>query len=245
MIKYIEPCIIFLDEEQFSEIVKTAKYLGYSYVVGFVEFNKKSLKNPDEIEDKIINISKKYEVKSFFGILFKDHKKLKYVPKIRKGFDAVGVIGGNIKTNRLALESVYVDFLFDPYKDRKKDSGINHIFARIASKNSVMISINATRIQEMTESKLPYEITKIRELIRVSKRYKTPLTISSCAKDPEDLKDPLALTSFLHIMGLDMKSSKLALSSVPLRILEQNNEKRSKNWIMPGVRVKKWGATKK
>ena len=157
----------------------------------------------------------------------------------------ISLIGGDIKTNRMVVESVYVDFLIDPQKNRKKDCGLNHVFAKAATKNDVSILINAKRLTSLPDHHLSREVTKLRKLVRVLTNSKTMITISSCAEKPNELRDPIMLSSFLHILGLELKDAKKSISSIPLNIVKKNQEERDEKWILPGVKVKKWGVTGK
>ncbi|MCD6483337.1 MAG: hypothetical protein J7K83_03680 [Candidatus Aenigmarchaeota archaeon] len=242
---YFEPCLIYKNENQFEKLLKTAKILGYNGTIAYVDFSKSIANKLSQIEEKIRQMGSKHKMNVFFGLLLKNHKQIRYIQKARRKVDSVAVIGGDIKTNRMVVESVYVDFLIDPQKNRKKDCGLNHVFAKAATKNDVSILINAKRLTSLPDHHLSREVTKLRELVRVLTNSKTMITISSCAEKPNELRDPIMLSSFLHILGLELKDAKKSISSIPLNIVKKNQEKRDEKWILPGVKVKKWGVTGK
>lgn len=239
---FTEPFIWFKNQQEFSEIIELAKNFGYKNVVGIVEYSKNL--RFSEIEKKIKEIGKKIGINTYFGVLLKTKKEIKESKRFRRKVDLIIVDGGDLVINRIAVETHTVDFLLNPEKNRK-DPGFNHIFGKVAARNEIGVLINFSYVSKLQGKKLTKEIENLRTIIRIWERYKFPLAISACCENKNDLKHPKILASFLTILGMDLKNAKKAVSSFPLNILKNNVEKRKKEWIMPGVRVIKWGVTKK
>ena len=75
------------------------------------------------------------------------------------------------------------------------------------------------------------------EIVRIAKKYKAPIILTSGASTPWELKDPFVLLSYAVSIGMEIKESKNALGYEPKRIVRKNEERQSDKWIIPGVRV--------
>lgn len=238
---FCEPCIFYKNEEQFKKILEIAKTFGYKHVVGVVKSKKTNFK---KIEKEIKECGKDVGIQTYFGVLLNNKRQIKASYKFRKNVDLILVEGGDLAINRIAVETSAVDFLISPEKNRK-DPGFNHIFAKAALRNEIGVIINFSYVSSLKGYKLTREIEYLRTIIRTWNRYKFPLTISSCATNEWELKHPKILMSFLMLLGVEIKEVKKTLSCIPLKIIKTNIQKRKKEWIMPGVRVVKWGVMKK
>jgi len=108
----------------------------------------------------------------------------------------------------------------------------------LAAENSVAIEINFREILLSSKNTRASIIHKIRENVKLCKKYKAPIIICSGAVTHWQLKDPKVLISMGVLLGLDLNEAKKAVSKVPENMIKMIKE-RKKNWVMPGVKIVK------
>lgn len=127
------------------------------------------------------------------------------------------VQGGDLRVNRFALESG-VDALISPEFGRK-DSGLDHVLARLAAKNGVAIGFSLAPLLRAN----PYErAAMLREMMRnwhLIEKYRAPRFITSSAETRWDVRDPRDLVSFGVALGMDLPQAKASLTVFPEKML--------------------------
>jgi ribonuclease P/MRP protein subunit RPP1 len=221
-------------ESTLEEIVKTAKEFGYKGI-GFISYPLKK-EEEDLLKAEINRVSKEYNFEIYIGFEATNKMELKKLLNRRREFDLLLVRGGMNFMNRIAVENRGVDILTHPDYERK-DCGINHVLARLAKENEVAIEINFREVLNSEGLVRKNVLANHMEIIRLYKKFKFPLIISSGALSHWQIKDPKVLISYLVTLGLEMKEAKEALSVTPRKIIERAKEWRSDKWIMPGVKV--------
>ncbi|MDO5834877.1 MAG: RNase P subunit p30 family protein [Methanobacterium sp.] len=157
----------------------------------------------------------------------------KKVSKFRKKTDVILVHGGDLKLNRAATEDPRVDILSHPYRTRF-DSGINHVLAVKASENSVAIELNL-KYYLLTRPSHRYRVlTQFRQIMKLHRKYKFPVIITSDAGTSYDLRDPFDVMALAACFGMTKEEAFEALSKTPQEIIRRN-EIRDKI-IIPGAR---------
>jgi len=221
-------------ESSLEDIVKTAKELGYKGI-GFVSY---PLKKEEEnlLIAEINRVSKEYNFEIYLGFEATNKIELKKLLNRRREFDLLLVRGGTNFMNRIAVENRGVDILTHPDYERK-DCGINHLLTRLAKENEVAIEINFREVLNSEGMIRKNILANHMEIIRLYKKFKFPLIVSSGALSHWQIKDPKVLISYLVTLGLEMKEAKGALIKTPKRIIERAKEWKSEKWIMPGVRL--------
>ncbi len=157
----------------------------------------------------------------------------KKINKFRKKSDLLMVLGGDLKINRASCENSKVDILSRPYLKRR-DCGINHVFAKEAARNNVAIELNMSdilRSQSVFRSKM---LAHFREIIKLHKKFHFPVLITSGASSIYDLRTPRDLVAVANCFGMAPEDAILSLSNVPWSILEFNQQR--KNMIIAGVK---------
>jgi len=221
-------------ESTLEEIVKTAKEFGYKGI-GFISYPLKK-EEEDLLKAEINRVSKEYNFEIYIGFEATNKMELKKLLNRRREFDLLLVRGGMNFMNRIAVENRGVDILTHPDYERK-DCGINHVLARLAKENEVAIEINFREVLNSEGLVRKNVLANHMEIIRLYKKFKFPLIISSGALSHWQIKDPKVLISYLVTLGLEMKEAKEALSVTPRKIIERAKEWKSDKWIMPGVKV--------
>jgi ribonuclease P/MRP protein subunit RPP1 len=157
----------------------------------------------------------------------------KKINKFRKKSDLLMVCGGDLKINRASCENSKVDILSRPYF-RRRDCGINHVFAKEAARNDVAIELNISdilRSQNALRSKL---LGHFREIIKLHKKYHFPVLLSSGASTRYDLRKPLDLVALAKCFGMSHEDAILSISQVPWSIFEFNQQR--DDMVVTGVK---------
>ncbi len=221
-------------ESSLEDIVRVAKEFGYKGI-GFISY---PLKKEEEniLKVEVDRVSKEYNFEIYLGFEATNKLELKKLLKRRREIDLILVRGGTNFMNRVGVESRGVDILTHPDYERV-DCGINHVLARFAKENEVAIEINFRKILSCEGSERKKVIANQMEIIRLYKKFKFPLIVSSGALSHWQIKDPKVLISYLVTLGLEISEAKKALTETPKKIIERAKEWKSEKWIMPGVRL--------
>jgi ribonuclease P/MRP protein subunit RPP1 len=113
--------------------------------------------------------------------------------------------------NRKLLEYGKFDVLLSPESGSRRntirqiDSGLNHVLAKIATKNSVAIGIDIESISKLSKPEKAKRLAKIAQNIKICRKAKTKLAIIN----PVDKKDSMSLLSSL---GASTQQTKQAIS---------------------------------
>jgi ribonuclease P/MRP protein subunit RPP1 len=157
----------------------------------------------------------------------------KQVNKFRKKADVILVHGGDLKINRAATEDPRVDILSHPYRARF-DSGINHVFAVKASENSVAVELNLKYFL-LTRPNHRYRVlTQFRQIMKLHRKYKFPVIITSDAGSAYDLRDPYDVMALAACFGMTQDEAFNALTKTPQEIIQRNRIR--DDLIVPGAR---------
>ena len=182
------------------------------------------------------NVSNNVPFEVFVGlkIFSKNPDELrKLVLKSYKKVDVLMVEGGNLKINRAACENPRIDILSRPYNNRR-DSGINHILAKEAEKNNVIIELCLNDLIKTKGHFRSKTITQFRDIILLSNKFKFNIILTSGAKTIYDLRTPQDMLTLIKSLGLTQKEAEKTLSSTPELIIKNIRERH--NLIIKGVK---------
>ena len=223
-------------ESSIDEIARRAKFLGFKGIC-FVEY----FKNKNQItalRKKSTEVSEKIGLDIFVGFEAKTIHDLRKLAGMRKEFDVLLVRGSDLNLNRKAVETKEVDIFTHP-EYKRKDSGFNHVMAKLATKNDVAIEVNFREILLSSKNTRSHIMHNIAKNMTLCKKYKTPVIICSGAISHLQLKDPMILMSMGCLLGLELNEAKRALSEVPEKIVKMIKERQDKKWVRPGVKIVK------
>ena len=102
---------------------------------------------------------------------------------IKKSQQPIIVKAHNDSFNRKVLEYGKFDTILSIEAGKKSDSlkqidsGLNHILAKIASKNKISIGIDLKEIESLEPKEKAVRLSKIRQNIEICKKSKTPLKV--------------------------------------------------------------------
>ncbi len=217
-----------------EDFAKRAKILGFRGI-GFAIYYK-DRKRVDQFKKRAVEASKKTGIDIFIGLEATTLEELKKLVNIRRDYDILLVRGTNLELNRRAVQTKEVDILTHPEYNRK-DSGFNHTMAKLAANNQVAIEINFREILFSSKNTRSYIMHHIQNNMKLCKKYKTPIIISSGAVSHWQLKDPKVLISMGCLLGLELSRAKKALSETPQSIIRMVEERQDNKWVRPGVKV--------
>ena len=218
-----------------EESIKLLKELGWygSIVVQYHENYDKST------FEEVKEYGEREGLRIYTGIKIRSESPkelVRYVKKFRSKVDVILVEGGTLKINRQALELHDVDILSTPELNRR-DSGIDHVLARLGSVHRVAIELN---FKQVLIKRNPYERARLlwafRRNIRLAKKFNTPVVISSGAEGIYDIKSPYDLRSFLNTLTEDPVYSK-TIMEFAYKIAEYRVYLRRDNVIRYGVEI--------
>jgi ribonuclease P/MRP protein subunit RPP1 len=144
------------------------------------------------------------------------------VQKFRNKTDVLLVQGGNLKINRAATEDPRLDILCYPYRNRV-DSGINHVLAAKAAKNKVAIEINLKYLLMNRPNQRHRVLSQFRQIVKLHRKFKFPLIITSNAHSIYDLHSPKDLVALAACFGMTNEEANKAISAVPKEIMERSS----------------------
>jgi ribonuclease P/MRP protein subunit RPP1 len=119
----------------------------------------------------------------------------------------------------------------------RNDCGLNHILAKLATKNGVAIEINFREILISSKRTRAQVMKNFKDIIKLHKKFKFPLVVCSGAISHFEICDPFVLSSLLNLLGLGLKEAKDSVSKIPSKIINTALEK--KKSVLPGVRMVK------
>jgi ribonuclease P/MRP protein subunit RPP1 len=161
------------------------------------------------------------------------------IQKFSNKTDILLVQGGNLKINRAATEDPRVDMLCYPYRSRV-DSGINHVLSAEAAKNRVSIEINLKYLLMNRPNKRHKVLSQFRQIIKLHRKFKFPVIITSDANSIYDLRSPRDVVSLAACFGMTSEEAIKAMSTVPQEIMEVGSLR--DQIIVSGARLVKNGA---
>ena len=186
-----------------------------------------------------------YDEKHGTKDLYKNHIKITpleeyIICEIRKtallGLDdlleVVNSIG--IKINRSALEMHDVDILSTPELNRK-DSGLDHVLARLAGMHRVAIELNFNRALMAKNYDRARILMAFRRNLKLAEKFDAPVVISSDANDIYSIKSPHDLRAFLNTL-VDAEYSKKIIETA-YKIAEYRAYLKKKNVVRYGVEI--------
>ena len=140
--------------------------------------------------------------------------------KDKKFGGKIALVGGDDAFNRRALESLKIDYLVSPegasreignkkleirIKDtlKQRDSGLNHVVAKIAAEKGVKIVIDLGEIRRLTSGiEASRKIARIMQNVLVCRKAGCSLRIASLALDKSGIVDVKGRQSFGVTIGM-------------------------------------------
>jgi len=169
---------------------------------------------------------------------------------LESGTDIVLVAGGDEEINRAASECWEVDILCHPERVPGKDpldqknSGIDDVMARFMAERGIAIEICLSEILSCYGVVRAQVMGRMRQNIKLAKKYKTPIIITSGARDRFGMRAPQDLFSLGITLGMDAGMAKKAVSDYPAILIKKSSDRRGSDVLLAGLEVISWGTSK-
>lgn len=152
--------------------------------------------------------------------------------RFRNKSSCISVVGGDLKVNRATVENVQIDVLSRPYLKRY-DSGLNHVLAKEAVKNSVAVELCFKDVLRTYLSHRSKIISNFKDIYMLYRKFHFPLVLSSRAESVFDIRSTHDFISFFKQTGLT--ASEVDKSFLSAKNILEFNKNRDK-MILKGVR---------
>jgi ribonuclease P/MRP protein subunit RPP1 len=153
--------------------------------------------------------------------------------KFRNKCKYISVLGGDLKINRAVCENRRIDVLSRPYLN-SRECGINQVLAKEAYRNNVAIEIV---FNDILSSYLSYRskiMAHFREIIKLHKKFKFPLIVSSGSSSIWDIRSPKDISAIFKSLDLSEEEIIRCLYDYPKNIVDFNNNR--ENMVVEGVK---------
>jgi ribonuclease P/MRP protein subunit RPP1 len=197
-----------------EELVRVAKRYGYAGL---------ALTNHDDAVVYEYSDSKTV----FTGVEIRAQSIVELKRKIQLYWGNVAVVavhGGNEKINRAAVENPKVDILAHPSGERG-EGGLNHVLVRYAAENGVAIDFNMHALIHSRRGDRARIIGKMRENLKLVRKYAAPVIVTSHARSVYDLRAPREMIALATLFGMTNEEATRALSETPAGVLEKRWKK--------------------
>ncbi len=148
----------------------------------------------------------------------------KAVYKNRKKYELIAVKPLSFPVTREASRFKLVDVILDPYEGRN-DIGVDHITLKFASENNIAIGLSFYNFLMTHKKERVRTLRFMRKIIQLSMKYRTPLVITSGARDKFELRGPREMMSLAINLGADFQTAQKSVSSTPESIFTTNRMK--------------------
>ena len=115
--------------------------------------------------------------------------------------------------NRTILTTPGVHMLCDLHNAPK--NSFDRVCAQIAAEKNIAIDIRISPLRELRGVSRQRVIRQYEEILLLQNRYEFPLTISSGARSPYDMRSPRAITALLSEIGMDKNLIERSFATIP------------------------------
>jgi ribonuclease P/MRP protein subunit RPP1 len=200
-------------DAQVAELLRVAKRYGYAGI---------AITNHDAV------VQEQSESNAVFtGVEIHAKSVVELKSKIKRYWSNVALVavhGGEDRINRAAVENVKVDILAHPCGE-KGESGLNHVLVRYAAENGIAIDFNMNALIQSRRGDRARIIGKMRENLKLVRKYNAPMILTSHAHSIYDLRAPREMIALATLFGMTKEEAKSALCDIPVGILEKKWKK--------------------
>lgn len=244
MKKFYDLHLSFENNENIAKAIELSEKFGFSGICIAKQFEK----NFSEFSESVKKLSSKTKIEVFIGAEISENIKRNAVNAL-KFSDFIIANCRDEKTKIEASKCWEVDILYQNINTKnhmdQKNSGVDSTIATLLSERGIALEINFSEFLNSYGSIRAKKIGKVRQNILIARKYKTPIIITSGAKDIYEMRTPRELISFGKILGLNDHEVKDALERTPLRLIEKSNSRKDPKKILKGLEILKFGEEKK
>jgi RNase P/RNase MRP subunit p30 len=132
-----------------------------------------------------------------------------------KGFKGkVGLVGGDDAFNRRAVESLKIDYLVSPERGLKRDSlkqrdsGINHVVAKMAKEKGVMIVVDMGEISSLKGKEKALRLGRVIQNVKICRKAGCGIRIGSFGSKKGEVFGDKERRAFGLSLGMSSGQSK-------------------------------------
>lgn len=224
-----------------EEIVKRAEKLELKTICIADRIN--DVSKFDEIKKEIAETKEKtnakVEILQGVELKAKNADELRrFVDKFRDIADLIIVTGGELDVNRAACENPKVNILSCPEKQRK-DSGLDHVMAKLASENKVAIELCFRDYLQAYKKIRTYVLTHMRRNVLLCQQFETPLIVTSGAENLWDMRSGRELATLATNCGLERERAVRTVTETPRWVIDRVKQIKSPEYVAAGVEIVK------
>jgi len=137
-----------------------------------------------------------------------------------KGAKFPVIFKGDILQNRKLIENrrinILVDLELNNYKDNLnfRNSGLNQVLCRLASKNNVYVAFNFNSILKASSFNRTRILGRMIQNVILCRKYKVKMILTSLATNEYELRSRDALKSFGLVIGMNPREAKDAVEAI-------------------------------
>jgi len=135
------------------------------------------------------------------------------IESLRGSGKKIGVVGGDDAFNRRVVESLRVDYLVSPEGGDKvnglkqRDSGINHVVAKIMRDKGILIVVDMNDIKKLEGKELALRLARIMQNVRICRKAGCGIRICSFGSKKGDVFGEKERRAFGVSLGMSSKQS--------------------------------------
>ena len=226
---------ISVQDESVADIINLAEKLEFSGIG--LTINAETKEQIDSLKNEINTINTKLDVLVAVSIRAENPEILrKKIEKFREHVDLIIVEGGDIAVNRAACENPKVDILSHPSSNRK-DSGMDHVMAKLAHDNRVAIELNLRTFLHSYSKIRVHILSHMQENVVLVKHAGADIIVTSGAKSIWDMRAGRELSTLAIMCGIDREKAVMSVSDTPRIIADRIRSIKKYSHIMAGVKT--------
>ncbi len=155
--------------------------------------------------------------RSFLKISELLDKEIMFAYKQKENYKLGNIIISN-KGERKNFESNKIKMFFDLENLQERDfihqrnSGLNHILAKIAHDKDKVIGFNFSSVLNASPEKRVLLLGRMRQNVKLCRKYKVKMFIASFASEPYEIRSNYELRAFGYVIGMNPKEVKESLT---------------------------------
>ncbi|PKP54512.1 MAG: hypothetical protein CVT90_00895 [Candidatus Altiarchaeales archaeon HGW-Altiarchaeales-3] len=233
-----------------EEIIKIAEKLGW-HGICLVEYfnNSNSFK---KFSENISNLKKDTNIEIFTGAKIKANNRNEIAKLARKAMNCADLIFGygNFNVNREFAECFEMDILSHPERNipndfmDQKNSGIDHIIAKLLAEHKTAIEINFSDILNVYGLLRAQVMGRITQNIKLARKYNCLSILTSGADNMWGMRAPGEFVAVGKALGMTESDAKNSVSRNPEMLIQKSLDRKDPCVILDGVQVLEWGDQK-
>ena len=226
---------ISIQDESVLDLIRRAEKLEFSGICLVID-----AENKEQLESlrKEINITEtKIDVFVGANITAENPEIMRRkVDQFRDYADLIIIHGGDLAVNRAACENSKVDILSHPSSNRK-DSGMDHVMAKLAHDNNVAIELNFRSVLHSYSKIRVHILSHMQENVMLAKHAGAHIIVTSGSKSIWDMRAGRELSTLAIMCGIDREKAVMSISEIPAIIVNRILNIKKDSHVMPGVKT--------